>query len=185
MPTPHERTALAFLAALALLAAGVRAVGVRRFETDVAQASGARAADNARAALALAAQQAAVDSAASAPKRRRPRARTNTSTSPAPRAVPPPAARQPVTPLPPVNVNRASANELERLPRVGPALAKRIVEWRERHGPFQGLDDLRHVRGIGPSTVRLLDSLVTFSGGHSPLDGEGSPPHAYHSGSVN
>jgi competence protein ComEA len=81
-------------------------------------------------------------------------------------------------------VNRASADELERLPRVGPALAKRIVEWRERHGPFQGLDDLRHVRGIGPTTVRLLDSLVTFSGGHSPLDGEGSPSLAYPFGSV-
>lgn len=182
MPTPHERTALAFLAALAMVAAGVRAVGVRRFEADVAQASGGRAPDAAPAVRALAAQQAAVDSAASAPRRRRTRSRV--PPSPRPRLAPQPAVPQPVTPLPPVNVNRASADELERLPRVGPALAKRIVEWRERHGPFQGLDDLRHVRGIGPTTVRLLDSLVTFSGGHSPLDGEGSPSLAYHSGSV-
>jgi hypothetical protein len=49
------------------------------------------------------------------------------------------------------------------------ALAKRIVEWRDRHGPFNSPDDLRHVRGIGPSTARLLDSLVTFSGRHRPL----------------
>jgi competence ComEA-like helix-hairpin-helix protein len=182
MPTPHERTALAFLAALALLAAGVRTVGVRRFEADVAQASGGHAPDDAPAVRALAAQQAAVDSAASAPKRRRSRSRPVVGSRP--RSAPQPSVLQPVTTLPPVNVNRASVDELERLPRVGPALAKRIVEWRERHGPFQGLDDLRHVRGIGPSTVRLLDSLVTFSGGHSPLDGEGSLSLAYHSGSV-
>ena len=182
MPTPHERTALAFLAALAMLAAGVRAVGVRRFEADVAQASGGRAPDAAPAVRALAAQQAAVDSAAAAPKRRRSRSRPVVGSRL--RSAPQPSVPQPLTPPPPVNVNRASLDELERLPRVGPALAKRIVEWRERHGPFQGLDDLRHVRGIGPSTVRLLDSLVTFSGGHSPLDGEGSPSLAYPSGSV-
>ena len=183
MPTPHERTALAFLAALALLAAGVRAVGVRRFEADVAQAGGGRAPDASPALRALAAQQAAVDSAAAAPRRRRSRSRPGVGSRP--RSAPQPSVPQPLTPPPPVNVNRATVDELERLPRVGPALAKRIVEWRERHGPFQGLDDLRHVRGIGPSTVRLLDSLVTFSGGHSPLDGEGSPSLAYHSGSVN
>jgi competence protein ComEA len=182
MPTPHERTALAFLVALALLAAGVRAVGVRRFEADVARASGAGASDTAPAARALAAQLAAVDSAARAPKRRR--ARSRVASSPQPRSAPQRSARQEVTPPAPVDVNRASANELERLPRVGPALAKRIVEWRERHGPFQGLDDLRHVRGIGPATVRLLDSLVTFSGGHSPLDSEVSPSLTYLSGSV-
>lgn len=82
--------------------------------------------------------------------------------------VPKRAVQEEVTPPAPVNVNGATAEELERLPRVGPALAKRIVAWRERHGPFRGPDDLRHVRGIGPSTVRVLDSLVTFSGGHSP-----------------
>ena len=71
-----------------------------------------------------------------------------------------------------MDVNAATTQELERLPRVGPALAKRIVEWRERHGPFSNLEDLRHVRGIGPSTVRLLDSLVTFSGRRSPFQSE-------------
>jgi hypothetical protein len=49
------------------------------------------------------------------------------------------------------------------------------VAWRERHGPFAGPEDLRHVRGIGPSTVRLLLPLVTFSGRHSPLLSEGPP----------
>ena len=182
MPTPQERTALAFLVALALTAAGVRAVGVRRFDADVVRASGTRQTDTSLAARALAAQQAAVDSAARNTKRRNTRARSTAARRserspklPVPQAVTPPAR---------VNVNSASATELERLPRVGPALAKRIVEWRERHGPFRGPDDLRHVRGIGPATVRLLDSLVTFSGGHRPLDSGGFPSLAYHFRSV-
>ena len=166
MPTQQERTALAFLVALALMAAGVRAVGVRRFEAQLRRAGGNEAADGALAARALSAQQQAVDSAGrnATPRKGRKR-RTAPSRSP---TVPKRAVQQEVTPPVPVNVNGATAEELERLPRVGPALAKRIVAWRERHGPFRGPDDLRHVRGIGPSTVRVLDSLVTFSGGHSP-----------------
>jgi competence protein ComEA len=182
MPTKQERTALTFLVALALTAAGVRAVGVHRFDADVARAAGAQAADSSLAARALAAQQAAVDSAARNPRRRKPGGRTTASSRPRKASKPP--VGQEVTPPAPVDVNSASAEELERLPRVGPALAKRIVEWRERHGPFNGPDDLRHVRGIGPSTVRLLDSLVTFSGGHRPLDSEGPPSLAYHFRSV-
>ena len=65
-------------------------------------------------------------------------------------------------PPPVVDVNRATAAELERLPRVGPALARRIVAWRETHGRFQSIDDLRHVRGIGPATAALLAQSVTF-----------------------
>jgi competence ComEA-like helix-hairpin-helix protein len=166
MPTPQERTALAFLLVLALGAAGVRAVGVQRFEADVARAHGPRGADSASAARALARQQAAVDSAAAAPKRRKvgPSRTASSRSGRSSESV----ARQAVAPPKPVDVNRAAADELERLPRVGPALARRIIEWRERHGPFRAADDLRHVRGIGPSTVRLLDSLVTFPPGHRP-----------------
>jgi competence protein ComEA len=74
----------------------------------------------------------------------------------------------------PVDVNSATVTELERLPRVGPALARRMVAWREAHGPFRGPDDLRHVRGIGPATARQLSDLVTFSSSRRPFSREAS-----------
>jgi competence protein ComEA len=55
----------------------------------------------------------------------------------------------------PVNVNRASPEELVRLPGIGPVIAERLVEER-RNGAFASLDDLTRVRGIGPSTVDRL-----------------------------
>jgi competence protein ComEA len=57
---------------------------------------------------------------------------------------------------PRVDVNRASAADLESLPGIGPALARRIVEHREAHGPFRSVDDLDRVSGIGP---RLLERI--------------------------
>ncbi|WP_353265642.1 ComEA family DNA-binding protein [Gemmatimonas sp.] len=177
MATKQERIALSFLTGLALTAVAVRAVGVHRFEAEVAQATGT-AAQVGVADRALAAQIAAVDSARANPKRRKTKAAPRSSS----RKGRTPRLPQEVAPTPPprVDVNAATAQELEQLPRVGPALAKRIVEWRERHGPFNSPDDLRHVRGIGPSTVRLLDSLVTFSGRHRPLHSEGAPSLEYH-----
>lgn len=61
----------------------------------------------------------------------------------------------------PVDVNLASAEELQLLPRIGPTLAARIVEERERGGPFRSLGDLARVRGIGPRTVERLAALAT------------------------
>jgi competence protein ComEA len=52
-----------------------------------------------------------------------------------------------------IDPNTASADELARLPRVGPALASRIVEWRTRHGPFRSLADIDQVPGIGPALL--------------------------------
>ncbi|WP_439642565.1 ComEA family DNA-binding protein [Gemmatimonas sp.] len=177
MATKQERIALSFLAGLALTAVAVRAVGVQRFEAEVAQATGT-AAQVGVADRALAAQIAAVDSARRNPKKRKAKGTPRSSS----RKGRSPTLTQDVAPTPPlrVDVNAATAQELEQLPRVGPALAKRIVEWRDRHGPFSSPDDLRHVRGIGPSTVRLLDSLVTFSGRHRPVHSEGAPSLAYH-----
>ena len=61
----------------------------------------------------------------------------------------------------PLDVNLASAAELERLPGVGPALAARIVDVRAREGPFGSVDDLRRVRGVGVATLeRLRPRLV-------------------------
>jgi competence protein ComEA len=66
-------------------------------------------------------------------------------------------------------VNAATAEELEQLPRVGPSLARRIVAYREEHGAYRSIDDLRLVRGIGAATAALLAPLVTFSGGYRPI----------------
>jgi len=51
-----------------------------------------------------------------------------------------------------VNINTATAEELEALPRIGPALAQRIIEYRQVHGPFQAIEEIVEVRGIGPAT---------------------------------
>lgn len=61
---------------------------------------------------------------------------------------------------PPVDVNRATADELATLPGIGPALARRIVEWRGANGPFAAVDDLEKVPGIGPATVERLRPRV-------------------------
>jgi competence ComEA-like helix-hairpin-helix protein len=55
-----------------------------------------------------------------------------------------------------LDLNRATAEELDALPGIGPVLADRIVEHRRVHGRFQDVDELRAVRGIGP---RLLERL--------------------------
>ncbi len=52
-----------------------------------------------------------------------------------------------------IDPNRATADEIDRLPRIGPALAARIVEWRTAHGPFRSLADLDSVPGVGPALV--------------------------------
>jgi competence protein ComEA len=59
-------------------------------------------------------------------------------------------------PIGPVDVNHASAEELIALPGIGPALAARIIAYREEHGPFASLDELERVQGIGPQTVKGL-----------------------------
>lgn len=59
-----------------------------------------------------------------------------------------------------VDVNRATARELEALPGIGPALAGRIVASREEEGPFRTVEDLQRVRGIGPATVERLRPLA-------------------------
>lgn len=60
-----------------------------------------------------------------------------------------------------VNINTASAAELEALPGIGPALAARIVEYRDGHGPFASVDDLTDVPGIGPAKLEALRSQAT------------------------
>ena len=61
----------------------------------------------------------------------------------------------------PVNINTATAEELQTLPRIGPAMAQRIIAWRESHGGFRSVDELDAVPGIGPSMLENLRPLVT------------------------
>ena len=69
-----------------------------------------------------------------------------------------------------VDVDRAGLDELQRLPRVGRALAQRILDERDAHGPFGSLAGLRRVSGVGPRMLRELESRVTF-GGVAPAAG--------------
>lgn len=59
-----------------------------------------------------------------------------------------------------ININTASAAELELLPGIGPVLAQRIIADRDANGQFRNLDDLQRVRGIGPRTIERLRDLV-------------------------
>jgi DNA uptake protein ComE-like DNA-binding protein len=62
-----------------------------------------------------------------------------------------------------IDLDRASAREIERLPWIGPALARRIVANRDSLGAFGSLDALERVKGLGPATRKRLASRVTFS----------------------
>ncbi|HTH04921.1 MAG TPA: helix-hairpin-helix domain-containing protein [Ilumatobacteraceae bacterium] len=64
-------------------------------------------------------------------------------------------------PAGPVDVNRATIDELETLPGVGPATAAAIVAYRDAHGPFASVDALADVSGIGPAKLAAIRDLVT------------------------
>ena len=59
-----------------------------------------------------------------------------------------------------VNINRATAAELEKLPGVGPSTAQAIIDYRNSHGPFASPEDLLNVKGIGPSKFAAMQPLV-------------------------
>jgi competence protein ComEA len=63
-----------------------------------------------------------------------------------------------------IDVDRAPAGELARLPKVGPRLAKTIVADRQAHGPFGSLSGLDRVAGIGPGLLKTIGPHVVFSG---------------------
>ena len=69
---------------------------------------------------------------------------------------PPPAAGPPL-----VNLNTATAEQLDDLPGIGPVLAERIVRWRTEHGSFTSVDQLREVSGIGARKFESIRELVT------------------------
>ena len=158
MPTTAERQALAFLAGVALLGGGARVwMQHRSNESMWLQNRSTNSAES------VEGQLSAIDSAklSRRGKKRAPKApRTSTSPASAPRARQSSFdARAEI-----IDVDVASVEELERLPRVGPALADRILANRDSFGAFGSLDALGDVRGIGPAMLKLLSPLVTFSG---------------------
>ena len=71
-----------------------------------------------------------------------------------------------------VNINTADDKELQSLPRIGPATAARILEYRKQIGSFKSVDELLNVKGIGEKTLEFLRPLVTVgvkpAGGGKP-----------------
>ena len=174
MGTPAERRALTALAALVALGAGVQVAQAHQIE---------RAPLAAREQPALDAQLGAIDSA------RLRQGHRNRGLAPAAGAESRPGGRpagrrrdrgaeRPVgvqprdaAPVPaearatgPVDVDGATQAELEALPGIGPTLAKRIIEDRNRRGPFHSMEGFQRVKGVGPGLARKLAGRITFGG---------------------
>ena len=181
MPTPSEKKALGFLAAVAILGAGVRMSGA----VSDASAADSSSREALRRQIVAAESSGAVErrgrrsagvgaSRGRRGSRRRTDADSAATTDPrdlfSPPTSPPPARRssKSTTPAAPVDVDRASAAELEALPRIGPALAQRIIDDRAAGGPFGSLDGFQRVRGVGPAMAAALSGSVTFSGTPRP-----------------
>lgn len=59
-----------------------------------------------------------------------------------------------------ININTAEADELQKLPGIGPAYSKRIVEWRIENGVFEEVEQLLEIRGIGPARLEKIRPMV-------------------------
>jgi competence protein ComEA len=62
-----------------------------------------------------------------------------------------------------VNINTATVTELATLPHIGPALAQRIIDYRNTHGPFAAIADITLVRGIGQGIFALIKEFITVN----------------------
>lgn len=64
-----------------------------------------------------------------------------------------------------INVNSANFHELQRINGVGPAIAQRIIDYRNSHGAFARIEDLRNVKGIGQARLEQIRPQITLQGG--------------------
>lgn len=135
MATQGERRALIFLAAVALLGAGSRAWRARHVHVPNE---------------ALDQQLNAVDSATASRGFGKSRRKRSVAEDPQPAAK--------------VDFDVAPAAEIERLPGIGPSLARRITSDRDARGAFGCLAALDSIKGIGPALLARLDSMAVFSG---------------------
>lgn len=187
MPTPAEQKALLFLGAVALLGGAVRIFGGGEVAADATAAERAGLAAQIVAAESAAAADRAERSGGKArgPKARRKRRATGGEGAGNPE-------QQAGTEVEadrrslrgPVDVDRATVEELDALPGIGPSLARRIVADRNANGAYGSLAALDGVSGIGPTLINRLAPLVTFSGPRRPTSGNGSGGGARSSGRV-
>ncbi len=63
-----------------------------------------------------------------------------------------------------ININSATAEQLEQLPGIGPSLAQRIIEYRDANGPFTSVGELTNVSGIGAGRLEDILNLITIGG---------------------
>ena len=63
-----------------------------------------------------------------------------------------------------ININTAKTEDLTLLPGIGEELAKRIVEYRDKHGKYNSLEDLLNVKGVGYSTLNKICKMITVGG---------------------
>ena len=84
-------------------------------------------------------------------------------TAPARTAPPRSAASASADKAPPLNLNTATAADLERLPGIGPKVAARIVDYRTKKGPFRKTEELMNVQGIGEKSFLKLRAQLTVS----------------------
>jgi competence protein ComEA len=59
-----------------------------------------------------------------------------------------------------VNINTASLDELQTLPRIGEKVAQRIVDYRKEHGDFKKIEELMKVKGVGEKTFKLIRDKI-------------------------
>ena len=69
-----------------------------------------------------------------------------------------------------VNINTASASELDALPGIGAKVAARIVEYRQKNGPFKKIEELMNVRGVGEKNFLKLKPQITVGGAKTDHD---------------
>ena len=78
-----------------------------------------------------------------------------------------PALAQPAPPKAKININTATASELESLPRIGPKVAQRIIDYRAKNGNFKKVEDIMKVQGIGEKIFENIKDMITV-GAESP-----------------
>jgi competence protein ComEA len=82
----------------------------------------------------------------------------------APAAAAPAAAQKPAaSEARPVDLNTADSAALETVPGIGKSLSQRILTFREKNGPFQSVDDLLKVQGVGEKSIQKLRPYLTVS----------------------
>jgi len=76
-----------------------------------------------------------------------------------------PAAKPAATAAAPVNLNTATAEQLATIPGVGPKMAERIIEYRQKNGGFKKVEDLMNVSGVGEKSFLKMKPLITVTAG--------------------